>query len=212
MQATVVSLLPYPILSEHKPGLFPAHYNIPAAPEGEMGVLVVNDGQRGVYLDQERGSELMIVSGEVIAKSLVEDYVLSQPGQDQTAGPGLFWVKGVHTAKEIAEKFSKKVSTAVETQKDWWKRLVRLADDTWQHSHIIAQIGDLDRTACRQLGLKRDWLDDSPDAITKCPVCTTLISRLAMKCFACQSVVDPVRFKEYMDSVEKIVHPVAVSK
>ena len=95
------------------------------------------------------------------------------------------------------KKFPNEVSKAAITQREWWKRLVRLADDTWQHSHIVAQISDLDRTACRQLGLKRDWLDDSPDSITKCPVCTTLVSSIAVVCYACHVVLKPEEYQKF---------------
>jgi len=182
---------------ENKPGMFPADYTVPAAKDGILGTLIVSDGQRGVYLDQERGSELMVVSGESIAKSVVEDYVLSQPGQDQEAGPGMFWVKEALSEEQIRQKFAPLIAKAAEMQKVWWKRLVRLADDTWQTSHVIAQIGDLDRTACRELGLKRDWLDDSPDTIIRCPVCTTLISKTAIVCFACHVILDKEGYKKF---------------
>jgi len=197
MRATVVSLLPYRVGPEHKPGMFPGEYTIPAAKNGGLGILVVSDGQRGVYLDHDRGSELMVVSGDKIAKSVVEDYVISQPGQDQEAGPGMFWVPEAFVEDQIKQKFPDKVSNAANVQKEWWKRLVRLADDVWQTSHIIAQIGDLDRIACRELGLKRDWLDDSPDTIIRCPVCTTLISKSAIVCFACHVVLQPEEYKKF---------------
>lgn len=198
MKATVVSLLPYPVLSETKPGLFPASYTIPAADEQiGLATLIVSDGQRGVYLDQDRGSESIIVSGTVIARSLVEDYVISQPEQDQTAGPGVFWLQDALTAEQVKKNFASEVSKAAKAQHDWWRRLVRMADDTWQRTRVMAQIGDLDRTACRQLGLKRDWLDDSPDAILKCPVCTTLISKTAIICFACHVVLQPEEYKKF---------------
>jgi len=197
MQATVVSLLPYPILREHKPHLTPAEYNISAAPENGMSILVVEDGTRGVYLDEDRGTENVVVSGEVIARSLVEDYIQSQPGQDQEAGPGLFYVKGALREKEIIERFPNKVQNAKKSQKDWWRRLVRFADDLWTRNHQMREIGDLERTAGRALGLKRDWLDDNPDTMMKCPVCTTLISNYAIVCFACHVILKPEEYKKF---------------
>jgi hypothetical protein len=177
--------------------MFPSEFIIPAATEKKPGILVVSDGQRGVYLDQDRGTEMVTVPAKTVAASLVADYILSQPGQDQEAGPGVFFVDGVFTSEQVKERFPVEVAKASKVQWDWWKRLVRLADDTWQTSHIIAQIGDLDRTACRMLGLKRAWLDDSPDSMTKCPVCTTLISTSAIVCFACHVILKPEEYKQY---------------
>lgn len=180
-----------------KPGLFPAEYLIPAADDKKLGILTVNDGTRGIYLDQERGTENVNVDGRQIARSIVEDFVIGQPAQDQTSGPGLFHVEGVHDSDGVRTKFHEKIVTAEGTQREWWRRLVRLADDAWQHSHIIAQIGDLERYACRQLGLKRDWLDDNPDSILKCPVCTTLISTSAIVCFACKVILKSEEYGKF---------------
>jgi hypothetical protein len=199
MQATIVSLLPYKLsgASTLKPGLFPSEYTIPAAYKDAPGIAVINNGQRGVYLDSERGTELVIVPGEVIARSIVDDYIISQPGQDQTCGPGLFFVEGAHKVEEILKGFKDQVEAAATRQKNWWKILVRLADDTWQQSHIIAQIGDLDRMACRQLGLTRDWLDDSPDTIFNCPLCNTVLSTTSAICYACKVILKPEVVQKY---------------
>ena len=138
-----------------------------------------------------------MVEADVIARSIVEDYIISQPASDPNAGPGLFWVKKEFTRKQVGEQFPKKLDTAREHQHRWWVALVRLADDLWTANRKMAQIGDLDREACRQLGLKRDWLDDSPDSIMKCPVCTQLISIESIICFACHVVLRKDKIKDY---------------
>lgn len=182
---------------EFKPGLFPSEYIVPPAKEGKLGILAVLDGQRTVYLDQDRGSESVVVSGTDIANSIVNDYIFSQPGQDQNSGPGMFWVRDVLGEEAIRRVHASEIEKATTMQREWWRRLVRLADDAWQVDHKLAQIGDLDRIACRELGLKRDWLDDNPDMMTKCPVCTTLISTSAIVCFACHVVLKPEEYKKF---------------
>ena len=194
-QSTVVSLVPFSIPCR-KSGLLPFEYLIPEYKGGPCAVLIVENGSRSIYLDHDRGSEGVIVHSEEIANALVADYSVSQPGQDDDGGPGLFWVKKAHTAKEVGEKFPQRIKNALEMQKRWWGTLVRLADDTWTAGHKFSQIGDLDRTACRELGLKRDWLDDSPDKITKCLACTTLISTEAVVCFACHAVLKQEEYKK----------------
>lgn len=167
----------------------PAEFKIGRAHNQEFEFLVVKDGVRSVYLDYERGSEQMVVPAPEIAKSLVDDYVISQPLQDPEKGPGIFWVKGSYDRVAISTKFVKELKFAWESQKRWFSALVREADDLWIANHRYAQIGDLERTACRELGLKRDWLSDDPAFIYKCPVCTTLISKDAIVCFACHVVL-----------------------
>ena len=180
-----------------KPGLYPAQYMIPRAKGEEFKFIIVKDGQRGVYLDFERGSELMVVPADTIARSLVDDYVISQPMQDQEAGPGMFWVKNSQTRETLEKSFKDKLLATWTYQRNWFSRLVRGADDLWIANHKFSQIGDLERIACRELGLKRDWLSDDPNFIRKCPVCTTLISTEAIACFACHVILDPKRLSEF---------------
>jgi hypothetical protein len=188
--------MPYPF-RDSKPGLFPAEFYIPRANGQEFQVLIVKDGTRGVYLDYERGSERMVVPAPQIARSLVEDYVVSQPLQDQDAGPGFFWAGGIFDKTGVTTKLGKELKAAWESQLRWFNRLVRAADDLWIANHHYAQLGDLDRTACRELGLKRDWLSDDPAFIYKCPVCTTLISRDAIVCFACHVILKPEEMTKF---------------
>ena len=196
MPATVVTVIPFPVKGD-KPGLQPAEYIVPAAVRGGPAILVVKDGTRGIYLDHDRGSETVMVQADVIALSIVNDYYISQPASTSTAGPGIFWVKKEHTVAEVKERFPRKIEAAREKQHRWWTNLVRLADDLWTANRKMAQISDLDREACRQLALKRDWLDDSPDSIMKCPVCTQLISIESIICFACHVVLKKDRLKDY---------------
>ena len=191
-----MSQVPFPVPCR-KSGLLPFEYLIPACEkDGSCSVLVVENGSRSIYLDHDRGHESVIVHSEEIANSLVADYSISQPGQDDQGGPALFWVKEAFTAEEVKKKFPNKLKNAAAKQKRWWGTLVRLADDTWTAGHKFSQIGDLDRTACRELGLKRDWLDDSPDKITKCLACTQLISTEAIVCFACHAVLKPEEYSK----------------
>src|SRR5512134_1853178 len=86
VKATVVSLLPYRVGPQYKPGLVPSEYIVPATENGKLGILIVDDCRAGIYIDQDRGVKETFVSGVTVARSIVEDYIISQPGQDQTAG------------------------------------------------------------------------------------------------------------------------------
>lgn len=199
-------------MKESKPGLFPAEYVIPPVNAGEkFNLLIVLDGRRPVFLDGERGSEYMFVSSESIANSLVQDYITGQPALGveniEECQPGLFWTPGEMGRKDVETKLVDRLAKYSAAQKKWWQALVRLADDLWTANHQYNQISDLERTACRQLGVKRDWLDDSPDSIIKCPVCTTLVSSSAIVCFACKVILNPEEYKKF-----QFVNPQMVTK
>ena len=198
MSCTVVSLVPYFIPQEVKPGLNPSHWDMPC--KGDLNnpaVLVVNDAQRYIYVDHNRGSIAQIEPAENIARALVYDYAVGQPAQDADAGPGLFYVQGSWTGEEIKMKFSSELNEANEKQTIWWKRLVTLADDLYNRHKQLRLLSDLERTAARQLGLKREWLSDAPDSVSPCPVCTTVISAKAIVCFACHVVIKPEELKKF---------------
>jgi len=168
----------------------------------DFSTLLIEDGKRSVFLDGDRGTEAIFVPATTIAKSLVVDYSIGQPAQEaEVAGPGIFFVEGKVSKKDILDSHSEELKKAQKLQHQWWVILVRLADDLWTNNHKYSQISDLERTACRSLGLKRDWLDDSPDTITKCPYCTTLISTFAIVCFACRL---PIKIEEYKKVLEAV--------
>ncbi len=195
---TVVSLVPFFIKEEEKPGLSPGRYLIPQFKDGKLGLLVVRDAQRSVFIDGDRGSMYMSESGENVARSLVDDYSISQPAQGPDAGPGLFWVKGAYTdEKTVRTLFATELEVAREKQRKWFISLVNMADDSYNRNKQLRLISDLARLACRELNLKRDWVADSPDVMTKCPVCTTIISTFAAVCFACHAILKPEEIKKY---------------
>lgn len=197
-ESTVVSFTPFSI-RETKPGLFPPEYYIPAAKDRtKPSLLVVKDGERSVFLDAERGSQKIIVESLTIARSIVYDFQEAQPGSEQNvAGPAIFFVPGKVALENLVKDCATQIEVALKEQQTWYKRLVRLADDTWTAAHKHSQISDLERMACRQLALKREWLDDSPDSIVGCPVCTTVISTAAIVCFACKAILKPEEYKKF---------------
>jgi hypothetical protein len=205
--STVVSIVPFPIV-ESKPGLFPWEYQIAPAEEGDISILHVQDARRPLFIDAERGSEHIFVASETVARALVFDYSIAKPCQEEgVCGPGLFFIPEEKTKKRIKEENVADLQRIGKLQRAWWKALVRLADDLWMRSHQINQISDLERAACRQMQLKRDWLDDSPDTVTKCPYCTTLISMAAIVCFACHLPIDMAKYKEVQARMAEPIQP-----
>ncbi len=198
MKCTIVSVVPFYIKEEEKPGLTPSLYKLPSSKDGKLGLLTIDEAKRAVFIDGDRGSMYMHCPAEDIAKSLVFDYSIAQPAQDSEAGPGLFYVNGEFTDEKIVrEKYKAEVIEAENRQKRWFIRLVQLADDTFARTKRLSLISDLDRTACRFLGLKREWLSDDPTMMFNCPVCVTVVSNLAAVCFACHAILKPEEIKKY---------------
>jgi hypothetical protein len=189
VKATVVSLIPRPIKS-HMPGLHPEYYLIPAAPKDSYETLLVEDTFFYSYrLDGEhiRVSE----PGERVAAAIVRDFISSQLGLEDGARPGLFFVTGEQAKDDIKFKFEKELAAARTVQNNWFKSLVRMADDSWKDNKKHKSISDLQRSAAMALNLNREWAS----AVIEnelCPACGSILPNANVtKCAACQTIIKP---------------------
>jgi len=195
---TVVSLVPFAIPNIHKPGLVPAYFSIPSA-EKEIVLFPVADGARGQYLvDQDKWIEL-VVSAETIAKSLVFDYIMEQicivPNE---AEPAIFWVPGNFTdVAKFSKEFAGNIELAKKRQREWFLRLVQVADDDFKRTGQSRSVTDLQRYAARELGLTREWITNDPGMITRCKSCYSLVSTEAAICFACHAILNRAKYDTF---------------
>lgn len=192
--ATVVSVVPLPI-SEKKPGLYPGQFDIEAAPDGDIAILVVGISRHYTYLDSDRGSLGQENPPSKVARSIVSDYISSTMHVDEDAHPGLFYVVGKFTKEQIKEQFADKVKLARDKQYEWFKRLVRAADDSWQKERKHNAITNVQRIAARLLGLEREWKEiPKPDVnavqLVKCPACFAVVHPQQIICGQCQCILD----------------------
>lgn len=204
--ATVVSLLPFNLV-ESKPGLNPNEFIINKAENGRIGLTIIPNNV--FYLinpdplaeaKDVRNIKVPVPAIEV-AQSIINDYVnallaVSPPD----AVPGLIALSGDYTdRKEVATKFMKELMVARNTQNNWFKNLIDMADDIWSKTHSPVSISDLQRDACRMLDLKRDWLSPLPsEFIEKCPVCKNSVNPGALKCVTCQHILNKVEYDKLM--------------
>src|SRR3954471_9841815 len=130
MKATVASFHLLDIHNETKPGIYPGNFSIPKS-DGKLPATLVVDNSTGyVYLDHDRGSLRTTIPVEEVANSIVNDFCNSMPGYEPgVASPGLFWVEGQYTPKQILEKFPVECEQALAKQKNWLISLVKWADD-----------------------------------------------------------------------------------
>lgn len=199
--ATIVTLLPYMII-ERKPGLIPGQFEIPKAAINDFEVLVIKDSFHYVYLDSDRGSIPAIDPALKVAQSIVYDYVSCQLLREEGAEPGLFCVPGKLSKNEVKMQYGPWLEEAKARQRNWYKKLVALADDDWAMNRKRKGISDLSRHAATALLLDREWLkiveEERPVqvAAVECPACFSAVRQEAMICAACKTILKPKEWNE----------------
>jgi len=189
---TVVSAMPFGI-NEFKPGLAPPKYVIPPAEEGNVQVLHVERAPYGVYVGDGR-SLVQTDDSEIVANSIVNDFVSAQLVHESGAKPALFVLEGKVSAEDVKHRHKPALDSALAMQKVWFWKLVQLADDDWQKYRQHKMITDIQKFAAKALGLKKDWLYSVTDT-QSCPGCgSTVLANIAI-CPNCRAVLDSDKAK-----------------
>lgn len=195
-EATIVSVVPR-VIEEKLPGVNPGRYTIPAAKEDDIETLVIHDGYFMKYMLDDNYDRIT-TSAEEIAKDIVRMYSTSQVSYSPDAGPGIFYLNGAIPKSIVLSKHKDKIDEARTRQQKWFMALVIDADDFWGKFRQHKGISDLQRDACRYLGLKREWLISIPDSnAPKCPACyADLVHTLQPICGNCRSIINPAEYKK----------------
>lgn len=202
---TVVSGIPFR-LNELKPGLYPVGlFSLPPARElGKINSLVVKEGFYFRYVGDGKSIE-QYEKAEIIANSIVNDYINAQVGVDSSsespekqARPALFWVYGEHTDESINELHADKVALALQQQRNWFNTLIKIADDDWNKHHQHKMISDLQRYAADALGTRREWSNINTFNIEPsiCPACRSMIPGGSLICQVCRTIIDSVGYEK----------------
>jgi len=199
MISTVVSLVPYEV-KDSKPGIIPGEYTVPPSNGIIPALLIVKDANSPLYRGSDMPNFNMIIPGEEIARSLVNDYIRAQLVYAEDAHPALFWIPGeFRDGNVVITKFNPELEKSRTVQNNWFKKLVELADDEWSRNHQHKTITDIQRFACRSLGLteQKEWYT-SPDPVQmiKCPACMTMVEKAAVVCRNCKHILDPAQAKK----------------
>ena len=194
IRCTVVSTLPLE-LRERKPGLIPSLFVVPAAPKEGISILGIADSfyKRTVPMSDE----VIIIRepAEVVAQSIVEDYVNSNMGVEGEAKPGIFWVPDELTIAAVNTKHKGLVDQAFKSTRAWFQRLIILADDDWSKYKQRKLILDVQRIACNFLNLEREWnFDAILDSSSLCWACKSPVNPAAMICSSCKAVINQAEF------------------
>lgn len=199
-KSTIVSVIPFPLI-ETKPGIYPGKFEIAAAKPNDFEILVIGNSVYHVEIDENRTITVPAVS-EQIAESIIEDYVIAQIAfsREEDVAPGIFWVPGENTKKDIITKFNEKLEYAKQRQIRWFRELVKIADDDWEKTRKHRAISDMQRYAAKSLELDRPWIipisiNDENSLMTKCVACRSIVSTDAIVCSNCKCILQPEKYK-----------------
>lgn len=198
---TVVSILPYE-LHEEKPHMLPSVFIIPAASldGSKLGILHVKEGIHYVpnpLIDEGKpGSSIkQTTTPSEMARSICEDYNNAHVALDENAHPGLFWLPGTLTQKDVEKFYRKRLEHIRRRQKNWFVNLCMMADSDWEKNHDMRAVSDLQRIAAKSLGLNKEWVEFKVEEMTKCPYCNSPVSPNASICATCREVINPDKHK-----------------
>ncbi len=198
-KATVVSILPK-VIREVKPTIQPGVFELAAGSYSKPSILLVGPSSWWREIDEEQPLVEIPTSSVSIAESIVVDYCNGLLGCDMGENkPGLFWVPGGFSLKEILEKHKPMLDEANRKQRNWFSTLVQMADTLWvRTSGNPISISEDMRMAARELGIEnKDWLKHSQQMdLIRCGACGTMIRGDIIVCPNCKVILKPEEFKK----------------
>jgi hypothetical protein len=205
--ATLFNLIPIEII-ESKPALFPARFVIPPAKVDEKdnsitpGVMTVTEGHHfidNVLIEQGKPGATIrqITSPNVLANSLVNDYKYAHIGLADDSEPGLFWLPGKVGLGELKtdQTYKALYERTLTKHKNWYRRLIALADADWEKNHNMLAVSDLQRIAARALRVQKDWVEFTAMEMLNCPMCAMMVNSMAVVCSSCNFILKPEIFE-----------------
>lgn len=197
MSVTIVSYLPYPVC-EKKPSVIPEEYRIAPSDTKTPTVLVVEVAKSILYRGFDQPNFPITIPAEELAEDIIKSFSISVLGYSENAKPGLFWVPGNVSAKDVERLFPKEVAEAKRLQNRWFLALVKMADDEWSRNKQHKMITDIQRIAAKSLGLSnKEWLVmPDPVQMVKCPACFSFIEEGTVKCKYCGAILDMKKAQE----------------
>jgi hypothetical protein len=192
-KSTIISAYPKD-LDELKPTLQPGRFFIPKGSKDDVSTTTIGPSSWFKELNPDEPILEIVESSVTIAASIIMDYCSGLLGCDMsTAMPAMFWVPGDFKKAEVKIKFASEIAEAIEKQKNWFKRLVDMADAFWIRSNgNPMSISEDMKLAATDLNLlDRPWLIDTQKYdLIKCPACGTLIGSNIIVCPNCKVILD----------------------
>lgn len=185
---------------ERKATIQPGSFLIPAGTYENPARLVVGPSSWWREIDDEQPLIEIPTGAMSIAQSIVQDYVIGLLARTPDAAPGLFWVPGDISVKELKtdEKYKKLLDKANKMQEEWFKLLVKLGDIGWARTNGNPLcISDDMRMAAHALRVSenKDWMQDFKMFETiACIACGRPRNPKFPVCPSCNNIIDPELF------------------
>jgi hypothetical protein len=196
-KATIVSIYPKAI-NQSFPTIQPGNFIIPAGKRQAPASLVIGSSSWWKELDVDQPFLEVPESAMIIAKAIITDYCNGLLEYSLNSGPGLFYLPGEVTPKNILLEIDL-LNAAEVKQKNWFQSMVKTADTLWARTmgNPLAISDDM-RLAAQELQLKdKAWMADfNTMELSNCPACGQLRNKLYPVCAHCNTVVDQ---KQYDD-------------
>jgi hypothetical protein len=193
-KCTIVSIYGK-IVDEKKYTIQPGRFILQPGSPTNPSILVVGSSSWWREIDEEQPLLEIPNSSIQVADSVVKDFcngLLACNMRD--CMPGLFFVPGAKTVKEIKDQHKTELTLAQSKQENWFKALVKMADVLWARTDgNPLVISDDMRMAARELGVApgKVWMNDhmTYDKIP-CVACGNYRNPLYPVCPHCKAVAD----------------------
>lgn len=195
--ATIISIAPCNF-NEDKASVIPKTYFIPKCEDYQNPTFFhVGDAVSFEYIDETRGNRRYPIGAYDLAKAIVSDIRNSVFGKDaeMRAWPGLAAIEGqISSRTELLKRDAALLPRLIEEQTNWYKFLVKLADDDWQKFKQHKMITSLSVFGAKALVLEREWVVDFNATSTKCPACMSYVDAGASICKHCLTVLNAEKY------------------
>jgi hypothetical protein len=186
-------------ITERKVTLQPATFHIPKGTLAKPSITQV--GTASWWRDINPDEPLLEIPqpSTLVAQSIVEDYVIGILGYSKgERQPGLFWIPGLVSEKELKDKYKTELERANQLQLAWYAELIKMADAVWARTNgNPLAVADIMRMAAKETGTERAWIRDfSMIEMTKCPACGAPRNPEFPICGQCKTIVDPEKYKK----------------
>jgi hypothetical protein len=198
-KSTIVSIFPEEI-TERKPTIEPGIFHIGAGSLAKPAVLTIGPSSWWRDIDEDQPLLEIPCSSIQIADAFVKDYSNGLVACDMDGCmPGLFFVPGEHSVDAIKKTFGERLIAASRKQRNWYEKLVMIADALWARSQgNPLAIPDQARLAARELQMKnKSWMGDYAHLeLRNCPACGHMVNPAFPVCSNCKTVVDKKKAEE----------------
>lgn len=189
-KSTIVSIYPKD-WDDVKETITPREFQVKGGTFDEPGLTIIKGAVYTRDDDADKPLQEIPVSSIQVCESLIRDYCVGLLGATVgSAQPGMFFVPGEITVKDVKTKFTADLVKAKERQDKWFENLVMIADSLWARGNQNPlMIWDEMRLAARTLGVTREWLSNyTPQELVKCFACGSMRNPLYPICPSCKNV------------------------